>query len=61
MKLVSLVDTSEAVIDPSRNVLTVNVLESDDPAGLIAFDPDSRYGNVLLSFNIMFRTTINGE
>ena len=52
MKLISLVDTSEAVIDPAASVVTVTVLESDDPAGLIVFDPDSRYAVVLFVIDV---------
>ena len=38
----SLVDTIEAVIDLTANVVTVMVSASDDPSGLIGFDDDSR-------------------
>lgn len=43
LKLVSLVDTPEATIDVAKSVVSVTILDSDDPRGLIAFDQDSRY------------------
>ena len=31
------------MIDPAANMVTVTVLASDDPAGLIGFNTDSRF------------------
>ncbi len=61
MKLVSLVETSEAVIDPTANVVTVTVLASDDPAGLIIFDPESRYCNILNVSSDIFKFKLHFE